>query len=410
MSPRTLVPLSLSLALAWAGAAQAADAAAWPALSQPAGRREIREGDAALIIAIEDYAFAQDLPGARQNGRDWANWLHLGRGVPTVKVLEDTQATREEILAAAEGVAQRVQSGGRIWVIFIGHGAPSTKGDGGMLVGVDAQQTARSLEARSIQLAELEAALQGQQSEVILIQDACFSGKAAGSDLAPGLAPMKVANVRLGAKWTVLAAGQNDQYAGPLSDGSRPAFSYLTLGALRGWGDADDDGFVTAAETVAYARRAIFETTTGRSQEPELFGANLLLGPSGGEKGPDLAPLASGVIPTATPISQRLPSAPGPERGRSRGAAGYTAAGALGAAGLGILAYSTLQRQSLESQLTSGELSYNEGADIANQLNDFNIAGYTSLGVGVALGIGTGVLHTSYISKAGLMISTGGVW
>lgn len=408
MPPRTLIPLSL--ALAWAGAAQAADHAAWPALSHPAGRREVREVDAALVIAIEDYTFAQDLPGARQNGRDWATWLHLGRGVPTVKVLEDSQATREEILAAAEGVAQRVQSGGRIWVIFIGHGAPSSTGDGGMLVGVDAQQTARSLEARSVRLAELEAALQGQQSEVILIQDACFSGKAAGSDLAPGLAPMKVANVRLSAKWTVLAAGQNDQYAGPLSDGSRPAFSYLTLGALRGWGDADDDGFVTAAETVAYAKRAIFETTTGRSQEPELFGANILLAPSGGEKGPDLAPLASGLIHTAPPVSPPIPSPPGPARGRAKGAAGFTTAGALGAAGIGILAYATLQRQTLESQLTSGELTYNEGVEVANQLNKLNIAGYTGLGLGVVFGLGTGIFRASTTATAGLHVSAGGTW
>jgi hypothetical protein len=57
-----------------------------------------------------------------------------------------------------------------------------------MLVGVDAQQTAVSLEARSVRLQELEAALGDRAAEVVLVQDACFSGKGSGGDLAPGLA------------------------------------------------------------------------------------------------------------------------------------------------------------------------------------------------------------------------------
>jgi hypothetical protein len=278
--------------------AQAADA--WPDLSTPI-RTSARDGaeDLALIIAIEDYDHSQDLPGALANGRAWRSYLKESQGVRTIKVLENASATREEILAAAKGIAERMTPGARLWVVYIGHGAPAALGEGGMLVGVDARQTASSLEARSVRLDELEAALDGPQADVVLVQDACFSGKASGGELAPGLAPLKAVSTRLGAKWTVLAAGRNDEYAGPLSDGSRPAFSYLVLGALRGWGDADRDGQVTAAEAVSYANDAIFETVTGRTQRPVFSGPDLVLGRSGGERAPELSSL-QGV--TSAPI------------------------------------------------------------------------------------------------------------
>jgi sulfatase modifying factor 1 len=140
MAARPLIPRGLSLALAWGGSAQAANNAAWPALSQPAGSRETRGGDAALTIAVEDYPLAQDLPGPFPNGSECANRLHC---------------------------------------------------------------------------------------------------------------------------------------AGPLRDGSRQAFTYLTLGALRGWGASDDYGFVTvtAAGPLSDACRMAFETTTGRCQAQEWIDA-----------------------------------------------------------------------------------------------------------------------------------------
>ena len=46
--------------------------------------------------------------------------------------------------------AARVKPGGTLWIVFIGHGAPSRGGDDGVLVGWDAQQDADSLYARSL--------------------------------------------------------------------------------------------------------------------------------------------------------------------------------------------------------------------------------------------------------------------
>lgn len=306
MLPSIVATMTLAGTLA---STPARAAETWPDISSPPRTRTTRDRstDVALIIAVQDYYAAQDIPGAISNGRAWYRYLKDARGVGTIKTLENGAATREEILAAAEGLADRVESGSRIWIVYIGHGAPDATGDGGMLVGVDAQQNAMSLQARSVRIDELEAALSGAQAEVLLVQDACFSGKSSGGDLAPGLAPLKAVSTRLSPQWTVLSAGQNNEYAGPLSDGSRPAFSYLVLGALRGWGDANDDGTVTAAEAVDYASDAIFQTITGRTQRPQHTGPDLPLS-TGRERGPSLAGLAASVVvPAAVPGVTSVP-------------------------------------------------------------------------------------------------------
>jgi len=296
-----LVPLLLS------GPLSASDS--WPELSaQPtAGKSSDGAKDAALVIAIEDYAFAQDIPGAVSNGKDWALWLGNTRGIDLVKHLFNHQATKESMLSEVRRVASRVEPGGRLWVIYIGHGAPSESGDDGLMVGVDAQQTAGSLEARGLKRTDFLAAAESAMpsgTEIVLVQDACFSGKTSRGDLAPGMAPLKAVSAALGPKVTVLSAARSDEYAGPLSDGRRPAFSYLVLGALRGWGDKDRDGSVSAREAVRYADDALVQTTTGRSQSPELTGPDLTLGRSGKETGPDLKALSLAEVSTtvsATP-------------------------------------------------------------------------------------------------------------
>jgi TPR repeat protein len=87
----------------------------------------------------------------------------------------------------------------------------------------------------------------------------------------------------------LLAAAQGNEYAGPLPGGNRPAFSYLTLAALRGWGDSNHDGKVTVSEATQYARRALQALLVGRHQTPDMAGpGDSVAVASAGESGPDL--------------------------------------------------------------------------------------------------------------------------
>lgn len=286
-------------------------AATWPDLGQAPPSRD-GAADAAVLVGIEDYAFIADVPGAGRNVADWYRDLRA-RGVPIDRIvmLRDAQATREEIAEAVRGAATKVAQGGRLWVVFIGHGAPSAEGQG-LLVGVDAQQTAKSLAARSLGRAELlEAAADAPTAVVVL--DACFSGRdAGGQSLVPGLQPLvPVAAGAPAPHVVVLTAAANDQFAGPLPGENRPAFSYLLLGALRGWADGDADGHVTVKEAHGYVGQTLAALVSDRHQEAQLQAADtaVRLAADRREAGPDLDALRLALGPVAPAVPAGLPTA-----------------------------------------------------------------------------------------------------
>jgi formylglycine-generating enzyme required for sulfatase activity len=294
----------LMAALVAGGAA----AATWPDLSRPLPARGGGEKDAAVVIGLETYAFVGKVPGAADNARAWYAHLTKTVGIPPSRValLLDADAALESMRRAAREAASQVKPGGTLWFVYIGHGAPSEDGKDGVLVGVDAQQSVESLYSRSLRQRELLGLLAaGKQEQTLVLLDACFSGRGSeGAYLAPGLQPLlPVAKTAYAAmkKAVVLTAGTSKQFAGPLPGANRPAFSYLMLGAMRGWGDANKDGAVTAAEAVEYAGDALKALLKGRQQTPEAnpekSGALVLaaVGKGKGEAGPDLADLALGL-------------------------------------------------------------------------------------------------------------------
>ncbi len=305
MSKTATATLLAGVLLAWV---PAATAQGWPTLDVRSQVGSAGARDAALIIAVDRYVFLPRIAGAVDNANDWHRWLTETHGadLASVRLLRDHDATREEILDAAAEVARRGRPGGALWVVFIGHGAPGTGKGGGVLVGADARQTAKSLAARSVSQADLMRVVKrGRQRHTVLVLDACFSGRSRdGAPLVEGLQPLVVTATRpRGA--TVLTAAQSDQYSGPLPGDARPAFSYLVLGALRGWGDANGDKEVTAAEATAYADRALQITLTGRTQRPQALGPTALVLARGAvESGPDL-----GAIVRAKPTDRDRPAA-----------------------------------------------------------------------------------------------------
>ena len=256
--------------------------AQWPPLDSVAPVDAGRPNDVAVIVTIEDYLLLPDIRGAVDNANEWEVFLRNGLKVPSVHVLANQNATREEILKFAKLAAQEVGEGGTLWFVFIGHGAPSVDGKDGLLVGMDAQQSVESLGARGVSQSELLAELEQGKGRTMLLVDACFSGRSAdGSALAAGVQPVVAvnANAALSPKSIVLTAAKATEVAGQLDGAPRPAFSYLILGALRGWAD-DGDGRVTAAEALYYAQR-VLRGVKGRQQTPQGvgdLGADLVTG------------------------------------------------------------------------------------------------------------------------------------
>ena len=269
----------------------------WPDLSRPPKATGGGERDAAVIVGAENYAFVAKVPGARHNAEDWQSYLTDTLKVPSdrVALLRDNEATLEKLRRFAAQAAAQVGDGGTLWFVFIGHGAPSKDGKDGLLVGADAQQDPDGLYARSLPNNELLGLLsKGKQAKTVVLIDACFSGRSlTGETLVAGLQPLIVMGGQpLGAdsRTVLMTAAKSDQFAGPLPKAAqmRPAFSYLALGALRGWA-ADAHGKVTASAIIDFARRAM-ALEKGRTQTPELAAGppGMVLG-VGREKAPDLA-------------------------------------------------------------------------------------------------------------------------
>lgn len=284
----------------------------WPDLSRPAPRIGGGEDDAAVVVGIEKYAYVAPIAGADENATAWYQYLVRTRGVPVerVSLLLDNDATREDIQWAVDEAARQVTDGGTLWFVFIGHGAPSRDHEDGLLIGYDAQQKARSIQARGLRRSELLDRLeQSRADDIRVLLDACFSGRAAdGEQLVAGLQPLVVTvdSATRDPRTMLFTAARNDEFAGPLPGAERPAFSYLALGGLRGWADEDENGSVTAQELHDYVRTALQVLVRDRRQRNTFAGKpESQLTRKAREKGPELSRLRIALAKGGAPASLR---------------------------------------------------------------------------------------------------------
>ncbi len=268
---------------------------AWPDLSSDPKSEKGSSADAALVIGISDYIFLDKVEGAVSNADDWREYLRQSKNIARQNIgfLTDKEATDNVIRREATRIAKLAKPGSTIWFVFVGHGAASSDGETGLLVGVDAQASADGLDSRSVRQTDIEAIFnKSQASRVVMIVDACFSGRTSeGKPLAPGLqALVRPTQLKAKNKTILMTAAKSDQFAGPLPGAHRPAFSYLLLGALRGWGDENHDKNVTAEEAMDYVRGVFVSLVRGRSQTPELTASNkqAILAANVSEEGPDI--------------------------------------------------------------------------------------------------------------------------
>jgi hypothetical protein len=144
----------------------------------------------------------------------------------------------------------------------------------------------------------------GQQKRSLVILDACFSGRATdGKVLVKGAQPVIVTNAALVSNnMTILSAAKGSEIAGPLPNAKRPAFSYLLLGGLRGWADADEDANVTTGELLNFTKRQL-RIIPGRQQTPTIIGSgDVILSVNAGEKDPGIQSIITG---SANPKTKR---------------------------------------------------------------------------------------------------------
>jgi hypothetical protein len=283
----------------------AAQAPTWPPIDDAIAATGGGDADAAVVVGVSNYYKLPKIDGAADNASAWSQYLMQVRKVPSSRVvtLRDDDATKERILSSARTMASQVKPGGTLWFVFIGHGAPAQSGNDGLLLGADTQPDGESLTARGVLQEELLAILaSGAQAETLAIFDACFSGKSSDGEasLVAGL-QATLPNRRVASaaqkKATILAS--SDTWAGPLPGTGRPAFSFLLLGALRGWGDDNGDQKVGLQEAFDFTKDTMQGVMKTANRLPSIRGQTSarLVVPARAAR-PDVASLVAGRCPS----------------------------------------------------------------------------------------------------------------
>lgn len=294
--------------------------------------------DAAVVAGIEDYYELPDVPFAERDAQAFADYLLYTRGVPSDRVARVAKANREKLLAAVELAGRAAGPEGTVWVYFAGHGAASPTTGERMVLGIDVQPDLATFGARSVTVAELEAAATAGGARAVLVLDACYTGRGrSGDELLPGTRFAVPATPGAGRPRVLTwSAASENQLSGPLEPARHGAFTYAVLGALRGWADGQldeqPDGAVTAEEASLYVEEAL-RALGVTDQRPALEGADgwVLASHPRPEPRPVLAP--SALAPSAPePAVER----PAPNQGTAELCFRRSRALTLGAARLQV--------------------------------------------------------------------------
>lgn len=329
-------------------------AAALPNLERPLRTKHRAELDAAVIVGIEDYLVAPDVPYATRDAELFRDLMRYTHGIPSSRIeLLQEGATREAIETAVHRLGASVPEGGTLWFFFAGHGAASPTTGERLLLGDDVRQDPAVFEARAVSVSAITALATAGGGRAVLVLDTCYAGQGrGGTALAPGgeVAPARYepASSERAVVWT---AASPSETSGPLEAVAHGAFTWFATGALRGWADGaldgQRDGAVTAAEAQHYVADAL-RSVQVVSQRPVLS----TLAPqrarltAAGERGPELADLRAELARIeAMPALEHAVPAPEAtlESGLDRLEFVRTPAGVLGRERIGSLLVATTE-------------------------------------------------------------------
>lgn len=240
-----------------------------PSLDNPVPTSLKSKRDAAVVLAVEDYATLPDAVGASAGAARMREWLAATRGVDPNRVFEVKDGSAAQAREALARAVRSVKKNGSLWVYWSGHGAVL---DGERaLLGVDADPA--DLSVAALPLTEVIALASGSKAkQITIIVDAGFGGLGRdGEQLFPMVDPVPPLAVPSDERVVVWAATTGAEPAWRYGATGHGLFSYLAIGALRGWADgqigATADGVVNLQEAQGYVAR-VLRQLGGGEQKP----------------------------------------------------------------------------------------------------------------------------------------------
>jgi hypothetical protein len=238
----------------------------------------------AVVVGISSYEYlppAAQLHYAHRDAEDFAGFLrsYAGGALPAdhIRLLENEQATFPEIRAALDTwLVASARPEDIVYVFFAGHGVMDDHDDG-YFVAHDSDP--QNLHATAIAFQDVDRTLSTRlrANLVVLVADACHTGRLGWSTYAPGVpsrASDPLAKIGQGDRsfLKLLSTRPSEQsYEDQKFGGGHGVFTYTLLEGLNGAADLDGDHVVRASEAIDYLSRRVPELT-GSLQHPRVAG------------------------------------------------------------------------------------------------------------------------------------------
>lgn len=293
---------------------------------EPARPGDAAAEDAALVVAVEDYAAWPDVPHAVADARLFQDWLVHTRGIPEDRVdLLTSGATQADLDHRLRRAIGRVGPGGTLWVYFAGHGALARDGQDWLILGEDVPTDPTRVDSHGVSLAAAQRWITARGRPALIVLDAGFAREGRdGAPLPVHAVPTALPEPAPGvAVWIASAPGQRNRTLG-----AHGAFTHGVVGALSGWADSDADGWITAAEADGWVREALVG-----AQGPSLVVGDASAWPGLPAHRPGTAPAAWAPEPHALAAA---PERPGPSDWVARGSGAYRVEGRRVLRGVGV--------------------------------------------------------------------------
>lgn len=249
-------------------------------------RNKLVKGDIyALIVGVSDYADngPTDLDFAHKDAEVFAEYLmsDAGGNVPqeNIKLLTDSKATISNVYNAKRWVEDQAGKKDLVYLYFSGHGDVE---DGvhkrGYLLLHDSPT--KNYENNALRIEDLNATANtlsvNRDAQVVIITDACHSGKLSGTDnarsrtLGDRLVKVQKNEVRIASCESHQESQENAAWGG-----GRSAFSFYMINGLKGLADDNGNGKVTLGELEEYLAETVpddVEKITSKFQDPVVEG------------------------------------------------------------------------------------------------------------------------------------------
>jgi tetratricopeptide (TPR) repeat protein len=250
----------------------------------PTANRQLPTSTYAVVVGISDYQDPgiPDLRFADKDAEAFASYLRSNPGGKLdndhLKVLINHQATMAQFGNALDWLIENAKEGDRVIIYFSGHGDVEKKTitQPGFLLCWDAPAKvyiAGGTMALPI-LQEVISTLSVQnKSKVLVITDACRSGKLAGQSVNGSQATAANLSRQFANEIKIMSCQPNEySIEGEQWGGGRGAFSFHLINALNGLADKDDDKIVTLQEVGRFLEDHVSEEVAPVKQVPMVVG------------------------------------------------------------------------------------------------------------------------------------------